>query len=214
MSIPVTEKVYIDSSILVSYALGEKDNRYHMAKRVFEEAMVGRYKIVISNFLLAETLQAIRGAVTRDTFKYLDDGLTHYRLIEIANSQEFKNTVMKKSEKAFSEIVDRITKDPSHFTIEPPDQEYSGEVFLKCLSVLISTFGVFRVYRSRCEKCGKTVPCEKCKTESEIAYKAANTPDLIHISIAESLGCDRLKTMDQYFENVADKFSIPIDILK
>lgn len=99
MSIPVTEKVYIDSSILVSYALGEKDNRYHMAKRVFEEAMVGRYKIVISNFLLAETLQAIRGAVTRDTFKYLDDGLTHYRLIEIANSQEFKNTVMKKVKK-------------------------------------------------------------------------------------------------------------------
>lgn len=91
---------------------------------------------------------------------------------------------------------------------------YSGEIFSKGLQLLLATKGSFRVYRFRCQKCNSYLKCSECKVNSEIVYKEANTPDLIHVLISESLECKSFFTLDKYFAKIPFKDQrIKIEIL-
>lgn len=216
MSKSAVEKVYIDTNILINYALGRKKvgkyGDFDIAKKVFEDAINGNYKIVISNFLLTETLHALRDIATRSAFKELS-AVNKEQLVNIANSKEFGERIKKESYEAFTQIVDKVTKDPEHFLIESTQQTYSGEVFQNCLKTLTETFGTFRVFRYRCKRCRKHMKCDDCNTNSEIVYRGVNTPDVTHLFISINLGCDRFLTMDKSFSKISKKLPIKIEIL-
>ena len=208
------EKVYIDTNILLTYALGRKRNLkeedFTAVLKLFNDAVEGKYKIVISNFLLAETLHALRSIVTESTFKEQGKGLSRERLLKMANSEEFLGQVARESQKYFREIVDKLIRDTEHFSIEEPGQTYSGDMFRNCLDLIASSFGTFRVYSYYCSLCNEQMSCHKCKSDSKIVYKSLNAPDLMHILISINLGCKRFFTMDKYFDIIRNK--IPIDI--
>lgn len=211
------EKVYVDTNILINYALGkEKVGKYEdfaIAKKVFEDAINGNYKIVISNFLLTETLHALRDIATRSAFKELVNVSSKGQLVKIINSKEFGERINKESYEAFTKIVDKLTKDQEHFLIESAHQPYSGEIFQNCLKTLTETFGYFRVFSYRCKRCNKYMKCNDCKTDSEIVYKGVNAPDLTHLFISLNLGCERFLTMDKSFSKISDRVPIKIEIL-
>ena len=218
MSNPAIEKVYIDTNILINYSLGKekvgKEEHFAIAKKVFEDAINGNYKIAISNFLLSETLHALRQIATRSAYKELEGQLSQGQLINIANSGGFQSEINKESWNAFREIVEKVTSDPRHFVLETEKQTYSGALFQEGLNVLVTTFGDLRVFRYRCKRCDRYVECLNCMTNSEITYKGVNAPDLTHVSIAQVLGCSRFLTMDQYFDKISDKVDVKIEVLR
>ena len=218
MSNPAIEKVYIDTNILINYSLGkekvEKEEHFTIAKKVFDDAINGNYKIAISNFLLSETLHALRSIATRSAFKELGGGFSQSQLIKIANSKDFQDEIKRESWNAFREVVDKVTKDPKHFVLETEEQVYLGTLFQEGLNILMTTFGDLRVFRYRCRMCDNYMKCYDCRINSEIVYRAVNAPDLTHISIAQTLGCNRFFTMDKYFDKIAGRVPIKIEILR
>lgn len=217
MSKPAIEKVYIDTNILINYSLGKekvgKEEHFVVAKKVFDDAVDGNYKIAISKFLLSETLHALRNIATRSAFKELGGGLSQTKLIDMANSKDFQDGINRESWEAFRKVVDKVTTDPKHFVLETEQQTYSVTLFQEGLNILMTTFGDLRVFRYRCRMCDNYLNCYRCRTNSEIAYKAVNALDLTHISIAHTLGCSRFLTMDKYFNKIADRVPIKIEVL-
>jgi len=198
-------RIYPDTNILISYLLGDKDENFEIAERLFQDVESGKYRMLVSNFTLMETLHALRTIITRMKYQELKDGLSQRDLIKIADSKEFAQSVNEESMKAFRTIIDKITSDSKHFSFEPDDLTYHGEMFSRGLQMLLSTQGSFRVYRFRCQKCNSYMECSKCKINSEIVYKEANAPDLIHLYISEILQCKQFFTMDKYFANIPIK---------
>ena len=218
MNKPAIEKVYIDTNILINYSLGKekvgKEEHFTIAKKVFDDAINGKFKIAISIFLLSETLHALRSIATRSAFKELGGGLSQSELIKIANSKNFRDEIEKESWKAFREVVDKVTKDPKHFVLEPEKRVYSGNPFQEGLNIIMTTFGNMRVFRFRCRMCDNYMDCLQCGINCEIVYRAVNAPDLTHISIAQTLGCSQFITMDQSFDKIASKVPIKIQVLR
>ena len=125
---------YVGTNIPVSYSLGEKDENFELAERVFQEVENGKYAMLISNFTLMETLQALRTIITRRKYQELRNGLPQSELINIANSKEFAQTVNEEIMKAFKVIVDKITSDSQHFTFKPDTSLYPGKMVLQRLA--------------------------------------------------------------------------------
>ena len=200
-----TKKIYPDTNILVSYALGDKDENFEVAESLFNDVVKGKYKMMISNFTLMETLHTLRAIVTQIKYQELNHNLSQEDMIEIANSKDFNDEVNNESMKAFQIIIDKITRDPQHFCFEPDGLAYPGDIFLTGLQILLTTQGIIRVYRFRCRKCNSYMSCSKCDTNSEMVYKEANAPDLTHLSISEVLDCKLFFTMDKYFANIPKK---------
>jgi len=199
------EEIYADTNILVSYVLGHKDRNFEVADELFKDVANGKYRMMISNFALMETLHALRVIITRIEYQELSNNLSQQDMIRIANSKKFKDRVNGKSMRAFQVIIDKITRDPKHFSFEPDGVTYSGDVFSTGLQILLTTSGLIRVYRFRCRKCNSYTICSKCNTDSEIVYKEANAPDLTHLLISEGLDCKLFFTMDKYFANIPMK---------
>ena len=208
-----TEKVYIDTNILVSYAMGPDDRDYLKAKKVFDGAIQGNYVIVASNFMLTEALNTLRNVITEDKYQSLNHGITQGELIKKADSVTFMTEIERESMESFKEVVDLMTTDSKHFLFEE-NSSYSGIIFQNSLAMLSGIFGIFRVYRFRCDKCNEYNPCQTCKTNSSLVYKAVNAPDLLHIQIAQTLGCTRFVTMDKGFYVINGKVPISILILQ
>ncbi|MGA3059801.1 MAG: hypothetical protein ABSD92_05465 [Candidatus Bathyarchaeia archaeon] len=207
------EKVYIDTNILVSYALGPNDDDYLRAKNVFDQAIRENHIIMVSNFMLTEALNTLRNVITEDKYQSLVHGVTQTALIAMADSVEFKKVVAEESMTSFSNVVDLMTKDAQHFKFEE-NTKYDGVIFQNFLALLSGLFGIFRVYRFRCDKCEQYNPCQTCKTSSSIAYKAINAPDLLHVQIAQTLGCTKFVTMDKGFGAIDGIVQIPITVLQ
>lgn len=205
------ERIYPDTNILVSYALGEKDEKFEIAENLFRDVINGQYKMVISNFVLMETLHALRVIVTRIKYQELGNSLTQGDMIEIANSKKFIDEVNSESIEAFRIIIDKITRDPEHFSFEPDELTYPGEIFSRGLQTLLTTQGVIRVYRFRCRKCNGYMSCLGCECNTEMVYKEANAPDLTHLSISKVLDCEFFFTMDKYFSKIPKKHR-PVEI--
>jgi len=194
---------YVDTNVFVSYALGEeRDESFQIAEKFFEEVSQGKYIVLVSSFVLTETLHTLRNIATEQVFKEIEGRLSQSDWIEIANSTEFRKEVNDRSLKAFRAIIECITSDPDHFKFGDLKTIYSEEMFSKALQTLSAGLGEFRVYHFRCRKCGITIDCARCGFDWEIAYKAFNAPDLTHLLMASSLGCKYLFTMDQYFAKV------------
>jgi predicted nucleic acid-binding protein len=207
-------RIYPDTNILVSYSLGDSDENFELAEKLFEEVQNDKYKMVVSNFTLMETLHALRTIVTRMKYQEIDNSPSQGDLIQIANSEPFEETVYKESMKAFSTIIDKITRDTQHFSFEPDGLTYPSETFATGLRLLLATKGSFRVYRFRCQKCNSYMKCPSCRVDSEIVLKEANAPDLVHLAISERLGCKLLFTMDKYYANIPLKDGrVKIEIL-
>lgn len=205
------ERIYADTNILVSYAIGEEDKNYHKAKKLFDGVESGKYKIVISHFVLMEALHALRTLITRLRYQDLSNRLSQNQLITIANSKAFREKVHEESLKAFKTIVDLVTSDPEHFSLESDSMVYPGRVFSEGLKILTKNRGDFRVYRFRCRKCNNYLPCFLCNINSEISYKEANAPDMTHLFISQVLGCHHFFTMDKYIARIP-KEDLPIHV--
>jgi len=206
------EKVYIDTNILVSYTLGPDDDDYLRAKNVFDQAIRDNHTIMISNFMLTEALNTLRNVITEDKYQSLAHGVTQTALIAMADSVEFKEVIAEESMKSFSNVVDLMTRDTQHFKFEE-NTKYDGVIFQNSLALLSGLFGIFRVYRFRCDKCEQYNPCSTCGTNSSIVYKAINAPDLLHVQIAQTLGCTKFVTMDKGFGAIDGIVQIPITVL-
>lgn len=217
MKSPDLKKVYIDTNVLITYVLGKKRNLkeedFVAVEELFNNAIEGKYKIVISNFVLAETLHALRSIVTEETFREQEKGLAKNQLFKIANSKDFLEQVTEKSQKYFRDIVDKLSRDTKHFYFEEPGQSYPEDMFRNCLDLIVGSFGTFRVYGYYCLSCNEQLSCSKCKSDSKIVYKGLNAPDLIHILISIKLGCQQFFTMDKYFSTIQDKMPIDIQII-
>jgi len=207
---------YIDANILVSYALGaEKDERFHIAKKVFEDVLQGKYAVALSHLVLSETLHALRNIATKEVFKGIENKYTQGELIKLANSSAFRKKVIDRSLEAFKTIIECITSNPDHFRIEPPETHYSEKIFSEGLNILSRNFGIFRVYRYRCRKCNSYLNCDKCGFNCEIAYKSINAPDITHALISDSIKCEYFLTMDKYFSKIPkEEFKTKIIVLQ
>jgi predicted nucleic acid-binding protein len=201
--VSVASLSYVDTNVFVSYALGEeREESFETAEKFFGEVSQGKYVVLVSSFVLTETLHTLRKIATEQVFKEIERRMSRSELIEVANSTEFKREVNDRSLKAFRVIIDCITSDPDHFKFGNLKTTYSEEMFSKALRTLSAGLGEFRVYHFRCPKCGSDIDCAHCGFSYEIAYKAYNAPDLTHLLMASSLGCKYLFTMDQYFAKV------------
>ena len=195
--------VYVDTNILVSYALGEeRDAGFPTAEKFFGEVAKGNYVVLVSSFVLSEALHTLRNIATEQVYREAKNGLSQQDLIDIANSREFRDEVNDRSLGAFKTIIGFITTDPDHFKFGDLKTVYLEEMFQKALKTLSEGFGEFRVYRSRCPKCDSPIACYKCGFDSKIVYKSVNAPDLTHLLISTSLGCKYLFTMDKYFAKI------------
>jgi predicted nucleic acid-binding protein len=206
-------RIYPDTNILVSYSLGDSDQNFGLAEKLFQEVQNNKYKMVVSNFTLMETLHALRTIITRMKYQELDNSPSQSDLIQIANSKTFQETVYEESMKAFSTIIDKITRDTQHFSFEPDGLTYTNETFAAGLQLLLAAKGSFRVYRFRCQKCNSYIKCSSCGVDSEIVFKEASAPDLIHLLISEKLGCKVFFTMDKYFANIPKDGRVKIEVL-
>ena len=211
-----TPCAYVDTNILISYALGDKkDERFQIAKKIFEECLQGKYILVLSHFVYSEALHALRNISTKEVFREIKNRRNQKDIIKMANSSEFRKKVNDRSLESFRIIIDKITNDPDHFRVEKPETSYSGKMFLEGLKILSRNFGEFRVYRYRCPKCDSYLNCEKCGFYCEIAYKSINAPDVTHVLISTALGCTYFFTMDQYFSRIPkEEFQTEIVVLR
>jgi len=193
----------------------EKDKKFHIAKKVFEEVLEGKYAVVLSHFVLSEVLHALRNIATKETFKQMKNNPNQQDLIRIANSSEFKKNVNDKSLEAFKTIIEYITSNSDQFIIKQPHTPYSEAIFSEGLKILSRNFGVFRVYRYRCGKCDHDLSCDKCGFNCEIVYKSINAPDITHALISDNLKCEYFFTMDHYFDEIPkEEFKTKIIVLK
>lgn len=199
---PNSTSAYVDTNILVSYALGENDERFHIVEPLFEDAFRGKFVLHISHFVLSETLHTLRKIATEQVYRELSGDYSQSDLIALVNSSTFKDKVRDRSFKAFKTIIDIITKDPDHFKVEEPEKLYSEKIFKEGLGLLSELFGEFRVYRYRCAKCDSYLSCDTCGFDCEISYKAINAPDVTHVLISSALGCECFYTMDKYFSHI------------
>ena len=193
---------YVDTNILVSYALGENDERFHIVEPFFEGVFQGKFVLHISHFVLSETLHTLRKIATEQVYRELSDTYSQRDLIALVDSPTFKYQVRDRSFKAFKTIIDIITKDPDHFKVEGAEKLYSEKMFKEGLEILSELFGEFRVYRYRCAKCGSYLGCDTCGFDCEISYKAINAPDVTHVLISSALECEYFYTMDKYFSHI------------
>lgn len=199
----VSPLAYVDTNLFVSYALGEeRDAGFQIAQKLFGEVSQGKYVVLVSHFALSEALHTLRKIATEQVFKEANNGLSQAELWDLANSKWFRQEVKDRSLKAFKAIIECITNDSEHFRIGDFKTVYSEEMFHKALKTLSEGLGEFRVYSVRCPKCGSRIACDRCGSDSEIAYKSVNAPDLTHLLISTSLGCKYLFTMDKYFSKI------------
>jgi len=201
--VSVSPLAYVDTNLFVSYALGEeRDAGFQIAQKLFDEVSQGKYVVLVSHFALSETLHALRNIATVQIFKEANNGLSQAELWNLAKSERFRQEVNDRSLKAFKAIIECITNDPKHFRIGDFKTVYSEEMFYKALKTLSEGLGEFRVYPVRCPKCDSRITCDRCGSDSVIAYKSVNAPDLTHLLISTSLGCKYLLTMDKYFSKI------------
>ena len=194
---------YVDTNVFVSYALGEEgDEDFQIAEKFFEEVSRGNYTVLVSSFVLTETLHTLRNIATEQIFKEIKRKMSQSDLIEVVNSKEFRKEVNDRSQKAFRDIIECITSDETHFKFGDLKTFYSEQMFSEALKTLSGGLGEFRVYHFRCPKCNATFGCPHCGFDCEVAYKAFNAPDLTHLLMSTSLGCKYLFTMDRYFAKV------------
>lgn len=196
------DSAYVDTNILVSYALGENDKRFHMVEPFFRNVYQGKFVLHISHFTLSEVLHTLRNIATAEVYRELSDGYSQSDLIALVSSPTFKNKVRDRSLKAFQTIIDIITRDPDRFKIVEPEKLYPEKMFVEGLGMLSELFGEFRVYRYKCKKCDSYLDCDSCGFNCEISYKAINAPDVTHALISSTLECKYFYTMDQYFSRI------------
>lgn len=91
-------RIYPDTNILVSYSLGDSDENFELAEKLFEEVQNNKYMMVVSNFTLMETLHALRTIVTRMKYQELDNSPSQGDLIQIANSTFRRNCTQREHE--------------------------------------------------------------------------------------------------------------------
>jgi predicted nucleic acid-binding protein len=203
MQVSSTPLAYVDTNVFVSYALGEeREESFHIAEKFFEGISEGDYIVLVSSFVLIETLHTLRNIATEQLFKEIEKKTSQSDLIKIANSEKFRKGVNDRSLEAFRAIIDCITSDPEHFRFGDLKTIYSEEMFSKALRILTANLGEFRVYHFRCQKCGSNVDCTQCGFDSEIVYKSFNAPDLTHLLMSSSLGCKYLFTLDKRFAKI------------
>jgi len=200
MSNPLS--AYVDTNILVSYALGENDKRFHVIEPFFEDVFKGKFVLHITHFVLSEALHTLRNIATEQVYRELSGTYSQSELIKLVNSSSFKNEVRDRSLKAFKTIIDIITKDTDHFKIEDSEKLYSEKMFEDGLEILSELFGEFRIFRFRCAKCDSYLNCNKCGFNSEVSYKAINAPDITHALMSSALKCEYLYTTDKYFSYI------------
>lgn len=193
------DSAYVDTNILVSYALGENDRGFHRVEPFFRDVYQNKFVLHISHFTLLEALHTLRNIATAEVYRELSDKYSQDNLIALVNSPTFKNKVRERSFKAFQTIIDIITRDPERFKIAEPEKSYSEKMFMDGLEILSELFGEFRVYRYRCKKCDSYLDCDACGFNCEISYKAINAPDVTHLLMSSTLECKYFYTMDQYF---------------
>lgn len=190
---------YVDTNVLVSFALGEKDERFHVVEPFFDEVSQKNLVIHISRFVLSEALHALRNIATTQVYRELSNKCSQRELIDLVNTSDFKNKVRDRSLEAFKTIIDLITRDPDHFKLEEPETSYSEKIFKDGFEILSEIFGEFRVYRFQCPKCDSFLNCNSCGFDCKIHYKGINAPDITHALISSSLKCQYFVTADKYF---------------
>jgi predicted nucleic acid-binding protein len=196
------DSAYVDTNILVSYALGENDKRFQTVEPFFNDVYQGKFVLYISHFTLSEALHTLRNIATVEVYRELSERYSQNDLITLVNSSNFRNEVKDRSLKAFKTIIDIITRDPDRFKIVEPEKVYSEKMFVEGLEILSELFGEFRVYRYRCKKCDSYLDCDACGFNCEISYKAINAQDVTHALISSTLECKYFYTMDQYFSRI------------
>lgn len=194
---------YVDTNILVSYALGPTvDSRYDLVKDFFNDVFAGKYLVVVSNFVLQEAIHTFRNIAIAQMYKELEKTYSKDDLWKLVKSPEFRQEVNDRSMKAFKTIVDIVTKDTEHFKLGDSRTVYPESLFYEGLKQLTGRMGDIRVYSHSCRKCDTHIRCYKCGFAYEIAYKSINAPDITHLLISGELGCKYFFSMEKDFANV------------
>jgi predicted nucleic acid-binding protein len=199
------DSAYVDTNILVSYALGpEADQRFNLADAFFKDALAGKYVIVVSNFALQEAIHTFRNIAIDQLYKKLKRAYSRTELWTMVTSSDFRQEVNNRSMVAFQTIINIITSDPKHFKIGDMSTIYSEKMFYDGLKLLTGRMGDIKVYPHSCRKCFTNIVC-KCGFDSEIVLKSINAPDVTHVLISGELGCTYFFTMERDFGNIDPK---------
>ena len=196
----VGKRAYLDTSLLVPYAIGPSDFFFPQSRVIFSEAQQGKFKLVVSHFALQETLHTLRRLRLEDLIKR--SGLVQrQKLIDLVKRKDFVDDAEKKSWEAFRKIVDPVTADKVHFEVDG-EEEYDSQLFVNGLASLAKTFGNMLIHSDNCQFCKDDMKCIRCGNGLRFRYRAVNAPDITHTFIAISLRCDELLTADQGFKEL------------
>jgi predicted nucleic acid-binding protein len=163
------EKVYIDSSVLVSCA-STNHPFWPYATNFLGKVQHGNYEGITSTLALMECITGIRGI------------LAH---------QGIRDT--KKWEKAVKDHFDALYKMQNLRFIDGTPADPKTEFDWRLSDVLFESLAILVKYS------GKAVEDRQNRKLSKLKHDGLYAPDAIHVVLAKRSGCSRLATFDQDF---------------
>ena len=191
------KKVYIDTNILISFVVGkEKDNKFDLAKQVFDKIEAGTYLGAISTLTLMEALGVFRRIIA-----------TNRALMQTISRNGQGEYVKNDSYATFQTMVGQLVK-MRNVKFERGTPTPIGKVFDTSFDIMKEINGIVKFY----DKCGF---CDSFVKTS--VHKAVASMDIIHAVIAKDTGCDSLVTMDKGFKELSGNDlldSLEIEVLE
>lgn len=189
------KKIYIDTNIIVAYALGvEKEPyQYPKAEQIFKQIERGEFIGVISTLVLTELIGVLRTHIGRDRNK----------MINIPEKKQ--NTHVKNEAKAaYDEMFDVL--------LQMKNVKIEEGVSADFQSVLNDGFDLIRDSNGL-QKFHKT--CGICKRDYKNSnFKQILIADILHALVAKTTNCDELLTFDGGFKGIIGHEKIePLQII-
>lgn len=187
------KKVYLDANILITYAVGpEKDDKFDLAKQVFDKIKSGEYEGVISTLTLMEVLGVFRRHI----------GTDRQRMYSVPRDTQGEY-VQTESQSMFQSMLGELVK-MGNIKFEDGKSVDLASVLNPSLDIMKEVKGIVKFYNT----------CGICNSQARVSvHKAVATMDIIHTTIAKETGCESLITFDKGFKELQGNDSLnPLEI--
>jgi len=183
------KKTYIDTNVLVSYAIGpEKEPReYPKAKAIFEDIKQGKFVGVISTLTLIE----LKGVI-RTLLGYDREGL------ETMPQNKQSDFIKSKADELYNALLAELLQLP-YIKFEKGRQSNFQAVLDSSFDIMNEIKGDIRFY-DKCGTCGAPYKSSK--------HKQILVADILHALLAKDTGCDSLITFDKGFKKLIGNIKV------
>lgn len=177
------KKIYLDTNIIVAYALGPEKEKFHYpkAERIFKQIEKGEFIGVVSTLTLTELIGVLRTHIGRERDKMI--------IIE----EKKQNDHVKNTAKNAYDLMFNLLLQMENIKIEEGSTTNFQSILNDGLDLIKDSNGFQKFHR----KCGI------CRQE----YKSSNfkqilIADILHALLAKNTKCDELFTFDGGFNGI------------